>query len=185
MTAPVYLHTLQREQRQLQGGDRHQSTHPCIYLGGGRASSVVWHQPCLSNQGVHTRDGKRGKHRSAAPSLWSLATPPTKAKTAVTPGRNPIPSGYLILPLRFSPSTPAAIREMTVIEHRRSPGLHLAFPLASPTPALSPTKKVAASTPQGTVQYMLTSDTVLPPNHWADADCVRTLPHKDTPSRLG
>ena len=57
---------------------------------------------------------------------------------------------------------PSPDRSSTAIEHRRSPGLHLALALVPSNPALPPTKAEADSTPQGKTVPMLTSDPVLP-----------------------
>lgn len=75
------------------------------------------------------------------------------------PGETQLPQGSCSSPLAPNPHPNRAV---IAIEHRRSPGLHLALVPAYPTPALPPKKAVAASTPWWKTQPMLTTDSTLP-----------------------
>lgn len=56
----------------------------------------------------------------------------------------------------------------------------LAVALAPPSPAL-PLTKVTAMPPQEKMGSLLTADPAFPTSHWALADRIGALTHKDTP----
>ena len=91
-------------------------------------------------------------------------------------------------PQSFCSSTlspaPTPDRVVTVVEHRKSPGSHVALSLAPPSQTLQLAKVVAASTVQGKMQAVLTSDLALPPKTLG-TQIAQGCSHTNTPSRLG
>ena len=100
----------------------------------------------------------------------------TKAETASMPGRNPPLSGILLQPLNPQTQIETPDREVSVIQHSRSPGLHLSLAVAPPSPVLPSTKAVATSTPVGKIYSMFISDPALPLKPLATCRL-----HRDTP----